>query len=155
MQLRVPYRHAVGSGSLSGRAGVWVHQLELDRQLADRVDPASSPALLTRARQLQAIGCRQQFAAQIDAALANADHPPHWRSVRIPVSAVDVRAARDALGGLREALLACEADGLPGLALAACLLNDLQGPLYHPCSRGEIARLADEARSALAGTTPM
>jgi hypothetical protein len=86
--------------------------------------------------------------------LGNAEHPPRWRSVRIPVRAVDVRAARDALGGLREALLAGDADGLPGLALAACMLKDPQGPLYHPCSRGEIAQLADEARSALAGRQP-
>ena len=155
MQLRFPYRRALGSGSLSGRARVWVHQLELDRQLADGVDPASSPALLTRARQLQAIRCRQQLAVQIDAALGNAEHPPHWRSVRIPVRAVDVRAARDALCGLREALLACDADGLPRLTLAACLLNDPQGPLYQPCNGGAIAQLADEASNALAGRQPL
>jgi hypothetical protein len=39
---------------------------------------------------------------------------------------------------------------LQGLALAACLLNDPEGPLYHPCSRGGLAQLADEATSALA-----
>ena len=38
MQLRVSCRHARGSGSLSGRARVWVHRLELDRQLADGGD---------------------------------------------------------------------------------------------------------------------
>ena len=154
MQLRVPYRHPSGSGSLSGRAWAWVHQLELDRQLADGVDPASSPALETRAHQLQAVRCRQHLAAQIDAALAKAEHPPYWHSVRIPVRTVDVGAARDALEALRHALVDCEAGGVPGLALAACLLNDPQGPLYHPCSRGGIAQLADEARSALAGYSP-
>jgi hypothetical protein len=127
-----------------------VHQFELDRQLADGVDPAASPALQTRARQLQAIRCRQHLVAQIDAALAAAEHPPHWHSARIPVRAVDVRAARDALGALRQALTACDAGCLPGLALAACLLNDSEGPLYHSCSRGDIALLADEATRALA-----
>jgi hypothetical protein len=81
--------------------------------------------------------------------LAKAEHPPHWHSVRLPVRAVDVRAARDALRALRQALTASEAGCLPGLALAACLLNDPQGPLYHPCSGGDIAQLADQATRAL------
>jgi hypothetical protein len=150
MQLRVPHRHAPGSGSLSGRAWAFVHQSELDRQLADGVDPGSSLALQTRAGQLQAIGCRRHLVAQIDEALAKAEHPPHWHSARIPVRATDIGAARDALGDLRQALLTCEAGSVPGLALAACLLNDPQGPLYHPCGQGEIAELADQATSALA-----
>jgi hypothetical protein len=103
MQLHVRHRHAPGSGSLSARAWAWMHQFELDRQLADGADPASSPALQTRAGQLQAMHCRRHLVDQIDAALAKADDPPHWRSVCVS-----------------------------GLAVASCLLNDLQGPLYHP-----------------------
>lgn len=150
MQLRVLHRHAPGAGSLSGRAWAWVHQFELDRQLAGGVDPAGSPALQTRTRQLQALACRRRLVAQIDAALAKAELPPQWHSARIPVRGANVRAARDALGALRQALTASQAGCLQGLALAACLLNDSQGPLYHPCSRGGLAQLADEATSALA-----
>jgi hypothetical protein len=126
-----------------------MHQFELDRQLADGVDPASSPPLQTRARQLQAIHCRQHLAAQIDAALAKAEHPPHWHSARVPVRAVDVRAARDALAALRQALIASEAPCVRGLALASCLVNDSQGPLYRSCAGGDVAQLADNATGAL------
>jgi hypothetical protein len=150
MQLHVRHREDRGSDSLSARAWAWMHQLELDGDLAGGVDPASSPALLTRARQLQAIHCRQHLVAQIDAAMAKAEHPPHWHSARIPVRAVDVRAARDALGALRRALTTCETPCVRGLALASCLLNDFQGPLYRSCARGDVAQLADEATGVLA-----
>jgi hypothetical protein len=150
MQLRVRHRHASGSGSLSGRAWASVHQFDLDRRLADGVDPVSSPALQIRAHQLQAIHCRQHLVAQIDAALAKAEHPPHWHSARVPVRAVDVRAARDALGALRQALIAPEASCVRGLALASCLVNDSQGPLYRSCTGRDVAQLANDATGALA-----
>lgn len=150
MHLHVPHRHAPGSDSLSGRAWAWMHQSELDRQLADGADPASSPALQTRAHQLQAIHCRRCLVAEIDAVLAKAEHPPHWHSVRLPVRTPDVRAARDALLALRQMLAAGEELCVPGLALASCLLNDSQGPLYQPCPGGDLAQLAHEARTALA-----
>ena len=120
-----------------------MHQFELDLQLADGADPASSPALQTRAHQLQAIHCRRRLVVEIDAALAKAEHPPHWHSVRLPVRTPDVRAARDALLALRHALAAGEEPCVPGLALASCLLNDLQGPLYRPCPGGDVVQLAD------------
>jgi hypothetical protein len=56
----------------------------------------------------------------------------------------------DALLALQRALAAAEGPCVPGLALASCLLNDLQGPLYQPCPGGDLAQLADEARTALA-----
>lgn len=70
--------------------------------------------------------------------------------MRLPVRAPDVRAARNALLALRQALAAGEEPCVSGLALASCLLNDLQGPLYRPCPGGDVVQLADEARTALA-----
>ena len=152
MHLNVPHRPAPGSGSnsLSGRAWVWAHQFELDRELAEGADPTSSPALQTRARRLQRTDFRRGLVAQIDAALAKAEHPPHWHSASLPVRALEVRSARETLQALRQVLTAPGAPCVQGLALAACLLNDHHGPLYDPCTGGDIAQRADVATSALA-----
>ena len=150
MHLHAPHRSALGLGSLSGRAWMWVHQFELDRELAEGADPTSSPALQARARRLQGTHFRHGLVAQIDVALVKAEHPPHWHSATLPIRALEVRAAREALLGLRQALEVPGALCAQGVALAACLLNDPCGPLYHPCGGGDIAQLADVATSALA-----
>jgi hypothetical protein len=53
------------------------------------------------------------------------------------------------LQALRSALHSPAPPCVQGAALAACLLNDPDGPLYRPATGGTIARLADAATSAL------
>jgi hypothetical protein len=126
-----------------------MHQLELDHELADGVDATSSPALQARARQLQTRHFRKALVAEIDTALAKAEHPPHWHSASLPVRAAEVRGARAELEALRQALAASTAPAVQPIALAACLINDPNGPLYHAWAGADIAQLADRATDAL------
>jgi hypothetical protein len=131
------------------RARVWLHQLELDRELAGGADSSGSPELEVRAEQLRSAHFKRHLLATLDAALANADHPPHWHSGAVPVQVAEVREARGALEGLRDALLSSGAPSLAGLARASCLLDDPEGPLYHAREPGvTLAELAVEAAFA-------
>ena len=154
MHLHVPHRHAPGSGKLSGRAWAWMHQFELDRQLADGADTASSPALKTRARQLRTPHFREALVAELDTVLVKAEHPPHWHSPSLPVRSLEVHAARGALGALRQALAAPGVPCVQGIALAACLIHDPGGPLYHACASGDIGQLARQATVTLTAAPP-
>jgi hypothetical protein len=133
----------------SSRRWVWIHQAELDRQLADGVDPASSPALQLRACQLQGTHCRHALAAEIDSVMARAAHPPHWHSATIPVRASEVLAASQELLAVRTGLLGSGARGIRGIALTACLVHEPASPVYHPGPR-TVAELAQLASTALA-----
>jgi hypothetical protein len=148
MHLHLPRRNASGSGSLGSRAWAWVHQFKLDRELADGADPGRSPALQARAHQLVGTHFRRELVAQLDAVLDKAEHPPHWHSVSLPVRALEVRAAHNALAALRQALKDPGAPCVRGVALAACLINDPDGPLYHQTG-ADIAQLADVATASL------
>jgi len=131
------------------RARVWLHQLELDRALAGGVDSDGSLELEVRAEQLRSAHFRRHLVAALGAALAKADHPPHWHSGAVPVRVAEVIAARTALEDLREALLSSATPSLAGLALAACLLDDPDGPLYHACEPGiTLGQLAADAAAA-------
>jgi len=153
MDLHLPRRHAPGSDSLGSRARAWFHQFELDRQLADGADPASSPALQARAHQLLSTHFRRELVAQLDGVLAKVEHPPHWHSVSLPVSSLEVRAAWQALEALRRALQDPAVPSVQGVALAACLINDPGGPLYQRQHDNPIADLAEVTIAALTGDT--
>jgi hypothetical protein len=149
LMLHLSRHHASGSGSLGSRARAWVHQFELDRELADGADPARSPALQARAHQLLSGHSRRELVAQLDAVLTKAEHPPHWHSVSLPVRALDIHAARQSLEALRAALHDPAAPCVRGVAIAACLINDRSGPLYQRQSASAIAQLARAATVAL------
>ncbi len=137
------------SDSLGSRAWAWTHQSELDRELADGADPAQSGALQTRAHQLLGGRLRRGLLAELDVVLAKAEHPPHWHSVSQPVQALEVQAARASLEMLRAALQQPAAGCVRGIALAACLINDHSGPLYHGHDATAITQLAQAATMAL------
>ena len=149
MHLHLPRRHASGSDSFGSRAWAWLHQFELDRQLADGADPASSHALQARAHQLLSTRFRRELVAQLDGVLAKVEHPPHWHSVSLPVCAVEVSAAREALEALRQALQDPAVPSVQGIALAACLINDPDGPLYQRQHEVVITQLAEVTLAAL------
>jgi hypothetical protein len=151
MHLRLrPSRHASErSESLGVRARAWCHQFELDRELAAGADPTRSPQLQARAHQLTSAHFRRELVAQLDGALLKADHQPHWHSASLPVQSSRVREARESLQALRQALQGSSVVCVRGAALAACLLNDPDGPLYQPRADDTIAHLARAATAAL------
>ena len=152
MRLFLRSRHGSSpdSESLGPRLWAWCHQLELDRQLAAGADPAGSPELQARAHQLGTPHFRRGLLAQVDSALAKADHPPHWHSVSLAVQAQEVRIARESRRALRQVLAYPIVPHVRGLALAACLLNDPDGPLHRRQSAATIVAQADAATAALA-----
>lgn len=149
MRLPVPHHHQPNSGSLTARAWVWLHQFELDRQLADGADPAGSAALAARSRAIVSRRFRSELVAHLESVLAKAEHPPHWHSASLPVCAHQVLAAREPLGELARALQSDGDAAVRGVALAACLINDPRGPLYHRGVGDEISVLAQAATAAL------
>jgi hypothetical protein len=135
----------------ASRTWAWLHQFELDRALAAGADPSASPALSTRAHQLQSPHVRRELLAQLDSALARAEHPPHWHTPSLPVLAAEIRAAKADLEALRALLDGPAACAVRGIALASCLINDPTGPLYHP---GETT-IAELAQAACASIEPV
>jgi hypothetical protein len=134
------------AASMRLRAKVWLHQLELDRELAGGADVHASPALEVRAGQLRSAHFRRHLVANLDAALAKAARPPHWHSGAMPVCSREIIDARAALEALREALMSGDSPAVCGLALASCLIDDPEGPLYH--RRADGASLSELARQA-------
>src|SRR3954454_11890687 len=116
--------------SLGVRSHVALHHAELDRDLADGVLPASSPAHAERARQLCGGHVRRELAGCIDGILARAEHPPHWHSTALPIDAAAVRSARAELEALRDALLSEAGCSCPGVAQASVLLHGEGSPVY-------------------------
>jgi hypothetical protein len=141
------------AASMRLRAKVWLHQLELDRELASGADEHGSAELAARADQLRSVHFRRHLVANLDAALAKAAHPPHWHSGALPVCSREIMDARTALEALRETLIGAQAPSVCGLAQASCLIDDPEGPLYHRRADGtslsELAR-----RAALCCTEP-
>jgi hypothetical protein len=153
LSLRLPRRSSKRSDSLGTRARAWCRQFELDRELADGADPSRSPDLQARAEQLTSAHFRRELIAQLDGALAKADHPPHWHSASLPVQSEHVRAAQGPLRALRRALQSSSTGCVQGAALAACLLNDPNGPLYRARAGGSIADLANAATAVIGSAT--
>lgn len=150
-----PPRRSSRPAPMGLRARAWWHQSELDRQLSDSAEPGQSPELATRAHQLASANFRLELVAQLDSVLAKAEHPPHWRSVSIPVQASEVEAARAALLALRRAILDSPTLYARGAALASCLLNDHGGPIYQRHGEGTVAQMATAASAALTGLPPV
>jgi hypothetical protein len=152
MHLHLPHpQRPQAADALGLRARVWRHQSELDRDLAGGATPRQSPEHQARARQLVSQRCRRELVAELDIALAKAEHAPSWHSASLPVQTAAIRDARAELSSLRRALLESQPPTLRGAALASCLLSDPQSPLYHACPGPTVAQLAT---AATAGLTP-
>jgi hypothetical protein len=133
------------------RSHVALHRAELDRELADGVPAATSPAHAERARQLMRRHVRCALAGSIDGVLARAEHPPHWHSSALPIEAAAVLAARPELERLRAALLTEDCRSTRGVALASVLLHDDHSPVRAAFAGTTVSALAQSATAALAG----
>ena len=113
--------------TLSQRLRTLWHRTELDHQLAQGVDPATSEELELRAEQL--LSRRSELAAHVDEVIDRA-HRPIAFTVEVPLRRAEVRACADDLLALAGRLR----DGAPidvqGAAQAWVLLTDGSSPLY-------------------------
>ena len=113
--------------TLSQRLRTLWHRTELDHQLAQGMDPATSDELDLRAEQL--VSRRSELAAYVDEVLDRA-HRPIAFTVEVPLRRAEVRACADDLLALGRRLR----DGAPidvqGAAQAWLLLTDGSSPLY-------------------------
>jgi hypothetical protein len=121
----------------------------LDQALAAGVDPAASPELALRARQLTGPDARETIAAALEEAIAEAVRPPRGLTARVPVHGAQVLAARPFLERLAGELRAARRPRAQGVLRARRILADGTGPLYAPAPLGELARLAWRACDAL------
>jgi hypothetical protein len=148
MELLVAHRPVVHSPLLH-RLRVRCCLETLDQALAAGADPAASPDLALRARQLTSPEERAATAAALEEAIAEALDPPRGLTARVPVQAAQVLAARPFLERLAAELREVRAPRAQGVARARRILADGTGPLYAPAPAGELARLAWRACDAL------
>lgn len=110
--------------------GVRLHRIRLDAMLAEGADPAASPELRLRARQLTQMSHRRALAAGFEKALATAEGPRPRLSSAVAPAKYEVRAARAALLELCQDLRERATVAPAGVALARDLLTDGTSPLY-------------------------
>lgn len=134
------------------QARVLLHRSRLDGELLKGIDPARSPELQLRARQLTAGRHRRALADSLQEVMRSSERSTSPRiSAAVPVVRAEVRAARAALLDL-ECSLRREGEVRPaGVVLAARLLTDGSGPLYVRSEHDALWHAAREACAALDG----
>jgi hypothetical protein len=113
-------------GGLSLRLRVHRRALALDRALAGGASPLESEELTLRADQLSQPATRKRFARLV----ARLTDPTQSQVGLLPYSYNRVRANREQLVGIGEALAAPGPLPVRGAAMLSVLLDDARGPLY-------------------------
>lgn len=131
------------------RLAVLWWRAELDRALADGVDPAGGAELELRAAQLESLRVRAGFAAGLRNVLDAAEEPSRPISSAAPLNRREIRFARPALVDLADGLARSEPVRAHGVAIAATLLRDPDSPLFAPAESGTLWGLARAAIRAL------
>ena len=132
-----PHPKRTNSAPLGLRARTWWKRDRLDDALASGADPASTPELALRARQLLSPAGRSSLANTIVKLLGEAHGPNlgpytsagHERSARILEYADNLRALVARLRDERPI-------DVQGAAMTARLVNDRTGPLYREGGAG-------------------
>jgi hypothetical protein len=146
----------VGRPPLGAAADVWLRvrvgwkASNLDRQLAEGLDPARSPELSVRARQLTSERRRADFAQELESLVR--DVHSSWRPAleAVPLQRTAIAASAGDLLDLAT-VLRSQARCRPHAAgTVSFLLRDAASPLYYTDAR---ATPADLARAAIAGFT--
>jgi hypothetical protein len=112
------------------RLRTWWQRDELDDRLAHGAVPDTDPALARRAEQLQSRSTRNHIAQALEDALGESRKA--WSvSARVPLRRAEIRQSADDI----DALVARLRDGDPidvqGAAMAARVVFDGIGPMYH------------------------
>ena len=124
------------------RASVRLQRFALDRRLADRSDPARSPELDLRARQLTGDHERLTLAERLESVLREAEHVELELTARVLLQRDAILAARPQLRALIDDLRAIEDPAPVGVARASLLVSDGASPLYAPAAPGTLAEEA-------------
>jgi hypothetical protein len=125
------------------RAG-WARE-ELDRRLAEGVDPGADPLLQARAERLVAPATRATLAAGLERVVATAHEPAAPLSSAVPVRRGPVAGARHELMGLAGELRHMPDPQPRGVAMAERLLIEPSSVLFTASSSDEVARAARHA----------
>lgn len=130
-------------------ARVWLRRGSLDRSLAAGADPAASPELARRARQLTSLRFRRGLASCIRNLIDAAEEPPRGLSSAVPLQRHQILAERELLFEL-----AADLDGPGdlkprGIALVERLLTHGDSPVYMSSPEGTLREGLRQARAAL------
>lgn len=134
--------------------GLWLRVVtrwtasDLDRQLANGVDPMLSDELSLRVGQLGSAGRRLRLAGGLRGAveLANGNRRP---LITTRLRRTEIRENDQLLLALADRLLGGEPLGVRGLAMTARLVNDRSSPLYRSGLTGSLRSAASDALAAL------
>lgn len=134
--------------------GLWLRVLtrwnapELDRQLANGIDPMLSDDLSLRMGQLGSLGTRVRLASALRRAvqLASGQRPP---LIATRLRRTEIQESDELLLALADRLRDGEPLGVQGLARTARLVNDRSGALYRPGRSGSLAAAASRALATL------
>jgi hypothetical protein len=128
---------------------VWLRRGSLDRSLADGTDPAASPELARRARQLTSRRVRAGLAASIRNLLDAAEERPRGFTAAVPIQRHDVQRERQLLLQLAADLESDDDLNAKGIALVERLLIDGASPVYVGGPEDALHRALVHAHAAL------
>jgi hypothetical protein len=121
---------------------------ELDRQLANGIDPMGSDELSLRMGQLGSRAMRVRLASALRQAVqvASGQHPP---LIVTRLRRAEIQENEELLLALAERLRGGEPVGVQGLARTARLVDPRSGALYRSGRSGSLATAASKALAAL------
>lgn len=137
------------TSQLALRARVMLHAHRLDVMLLDGADPAQSPELAVRARQLTSQSFRQRLAEGIEHVLSVAERRISPVSTAPPLAKHEIIAARAALIGLVQILKEERSVAPAGVVLIEQLLTNGLSPLYVEERPDDLWRAVRRATAAL------
>jgi hypothetical protein len=127
----------------------WLRRGALDRSLAAGADPAASPELARRARQLTSRRTRTALAASIRNLLATAEARPRGFTSAVPIQRHQILCERQMLLQLAAALESPDELEPRGLALVDELLISGASPVYVDRGEGALHGALVHAHAAL------
>jgi len=128
---------------------VWLRKGSLDRSLAAGADPAASPELSRRARQLTSRRRRAALAASIRNLLDAAERRPRGFTAVVPIQRGRILGERQLLLQLAEDLESQDELKPSGIALVERLLIDGGSPVYVDGPEGALHGALVHAHAAL------
>jgi hypothetical protein len=132
--------------SLVEPALVWLRKGALDRSLAAGADPAASPELARRARQLTSPRFRAGLATSLRNVVETAERRPGAFTAAIPVRREQVRAQRRLILDLADDLESGDEIRPGGIVMVERLLEEGASPLY---VEGALREFLVQVRAAL------
>jgi hypothetical protein len=129
--------------------GVWLRRGSLDRSLAAGTDPAASPALSRRARQLTSRRSRAGLATSIRDLLDAAEERPRGFTSAVPIQRRAILRERQLLLQLAADLDSQDELEPRGIALVERLLIDGGSPVYVDRPEGALHGALVHAHAAL------